>query len=67
MRSSSGWEQSYVEPVEPPVGPTLFLIVEDQSQEPVYVNVDVESSRVEMILECLDSSSWPVVIPREAA
>ena len=66
MRVSTSWEQSYVEPIEPPVGPTLFLIVEEQSQEPVYINIDVEDSRVEMILECLESSSWPVLIPREA-
>ena len=67
MRSSSSWEKSYAEPVEAPADPTLFLIVEDQLQDPVYINVDVESSRVEMILECLESSSWPVLIPREAA
>ena len=67
MRTSSSWEQTNVEPVEPPVGPALFLIVEDLSQEPVYINVDAESSQVEMILECLESSSWPVLIPREAA
>ena len=66
MKGSSSWEQSYAEPVEPPVGPTLFLIVEDRSEDPVYINVDVESSRIEMILECLESSSWPVLVPREA-
>jgi hypothetical protein len=67
MRVSSSWEPSYVEPGVDPASPTLFLIVEDRSQEPVFINVDVESSRVEMILECLESSSWPVLIPREAA
>jgi|RhiMetdeSRZDD1v2_1073273.scaffolds.fasta_scaffold1173212_2 hypothetical protein len=67
MGSNSGWEQSYVEQGDQSAGPTLFLIVEDQSQDPVYINVDVESSRVEMILECLESSSWPVLLPREAA
>jgi len=66
MGSNSSWEQSYTELGEP-AGPTLFLIVEDQSQDPVYINVDVESSRVEMILECLESSSWPVLLPREVA
>ena len=67
MRVSSGWDQSYAEPVEAPAGPTLFLIVDDESQDPVYINVDVETTQAEMILECLESSSWPVLIPREAA
>jgi len=66
MESSSGWEETYSESVEQSE-PGLFLVVEDRSEEPVYINVDVENSRVEMILECLDSSSWPVLIPREAA
>ena len=66
MGSNSSWEQSCAELAEP-AGPTLLLIVEDQSQDPVYINVDVESSRVEMILECLESSSWPVLLPCEAA
>ena len=67
MASNSSWEQSYVEQADPLADPTLFLIVEDQSEDPVYINVDVESSRVELILECLESSSWPVLVPREAA
>ena len=65
MVTSSSWEQPYVEPPEHAVDPTLFLIVEDLTEDPVYINVDVESSRVEMILECLESSSWPVLVPRE--
>ena len=66
MKISSSWEQPYVEPIEPE-GSTLFLIIEDRSQEPVFINVEPETTRVEMILDCLESSSWPVLIPREAA
>jgi hypothetical protein len=66
MITSSKWEPTYAESPEP-VGPALLLIVEDRLSEPVYINVESPSSQVEMILECLESSSWPVLIPREAA
>ena len=63
MKTSSTWEQSYMER-EAPGGPDLF-VVEDGSPDPIYINV--ETRRIEMILECLESSSWPVLIPREDA
>ena len=50
-----------------PAKTTLFLVVEEKSEEPVFINIDPDSTQVEMILECLDSSSWPVLIPHEAA
>ena len=65
MHITSSWKPPVVEAPDA-ANTTLFLVVEERSQEPVFINVDPESSRVEMILECLESSSWPVLIPSEA-
>ena len=64
MHITSSWKPPVVEAPDP-AKTTLFLVVEERSEEPIFINVDLESSRVEMILECLEASSWPVLIPSE--
>ena len=66
MRVSSERETSHVvEPIGPP-DPNFFFVVEDRSGEPVYINVDADKPQAgELILECLDPKSQPLVIPRE--
>ena len=67
MRLNSNCEKSYAVDPLGPVGRAVFLVVEDKKQEAVYINVEAENSEAELMLECLESNSRPLLIPREAA